>query len=178
MNIVLIGYRASGKTTIGKLLARELNLDFVDIDHRIMARYGNLSVAEIWEQFGEPSYRETECDVTEQACAGCNQVIALGGGTPMQARAFAALEAAQDATHFFLHAAAETLYARSQIDAANAANRPSLTSIGGGLDEVRHMLAQREPVYKKLADHTIDVDHQSLAAAAAEIARIAKSQRE
>lgn len=172
MNIVLIGYRASGKSTIGKLLAEQLSLRFVDIDLDIRACYDNKSVADIWNEFGEPAYRETECDVTEEACARDNQVIALGGGTPMQPRAFAALESVANTSFFFLQAPAEVLYERSNVDTDNTDNRPSLTAKGGGLTEVQQMLAEREPTYKMLADHTIDVAQQFLPDAAQEIARI------
>jgi shikimate kinase len=172
MNIVLIGYRASGKSTIGHFLADQLSLKFVDIDLDIMARYDHKSVVEIWTEFGEPAYRETECDVTEEACARDSQVIALGGGTPMQPRAFASLVSAKNATHFFLEAPAEVLYERSQTDTDNANNRPSFSSCRGGLEEVRHMLVRREPVYRQLANFTIDVAHQSLADAAQEIVQI------
>jgi len=172
MNIVLIGYRASGKSTIGRLLAERLQLQFVDIDHQIMARYDNKSVAEIWAEFGEPHYRETESDVTEEACAADGLVIALGGGTPMQERAFAAIQSATDTRRFFLQAPADILYERSQIDTANADNRPAFSSTRSGLDEVQHMLSLREPTYLQLADHTIDVASQSLADAADEILRL------
>ena len=95
MKIILIGYRASGKSTIGRVLSARLGYEFVDIDLEIMAKYDNKSVAEIWNEFGEPAYRETECDVTEEACQQDNVVIALGGGTAMEERAFNALQAAQ-----------------------------------------------------------------------------------
>ena len=172
MNIVLIGYRASGKSTIGRLLSERLGLEFVDIDHGIMARYDDKSVAEIWSEFGEPHYRETECDVTEEACGGDGLVIALGGGTPMQPRAFAAIDGAKETTCFFLQAPADVLYQRSQIDVANTANRPAFSGNRSGLEEVEHMLAKREPTYLQLADHTIDVNRLSFEDAANEIIRL------
>lgn len=158
MNIVLIGYRASGKSTVGRLVADRLNLKFVDIDHLIMARYDGKSVAQIWQEFGEPHYRETECDVTEESCEKDDLVIALGGGTPMQARAFQAIESAQQTVRFFLRAPAEELYRRSQIDTPNTANRPQFAAERSGLEEVQYMLSKREPTYLKLADHVIDVE--------------------
>ena len=169
MNVVLIGYRASGKSTIGRSVAEKLSLQFVDIDHEIMARYDNKSVAEIWDEFGEPHYRETECDVTELACQRDNLVIALGGGTPMEKRAFTAIAEAKDTHRFFLKAPATVLYERSQIDVANTANRPNFSNDRSGLEEVEHMLAKREPVYQDLADHIIDVEKFSFAEAAKQI---------
>jgi len=169
MNIVLIGYRASGKSTIGRMVAEKLSLEFLDIDHEIMARYDDKSVAEIWDEFGEPDYRETECDVTEVACQRDKLVIALGGGTPMQKRAFTAIAEAKDSHRFFLKASAKVLYERSQIDVANSANRPNFSDDRSGLEEVEHMLAKREPVYQQLADHTIDVEEFSFTEAAEQI---------
>lgn len=171
MNVVLIGYRASGKSTIGRILAEKLSLKFVDIDLEIMAQYDNKSVADIWKEFGEPSYRETECDVTERACQRDGQIIALGGGTPMQLRAFDAIAGAANTARFFLDAPAEVLYERSQVDAANRANRPSFGS-GGGLQEIENMLSLRKPTYQRLADHTIDVAKLSFTDAADEIHQI------
>lgn len=158
MNIVLIGYRASGKSTVGRLVAERLGMEFVDIDHLIMARYDHKSVAEIWEAFGEPHYRETECDVTEASCREDNLVIALGGGTPMEQRAFEAIQSADNTVRFFLKASAEELYRRSQIDTSNLANRPRFSADRSGLEEVAHMLAKREPTYVKLADHVINAE--------------------
>ncbi len=169
MNLVLIGYRGSGKSTIGRLLADRLNMRFVDIDHEIMARYDNRSVAEIWADEGEPHFRNTECDVTEHVMSRDNQVVALGGGTPMQARVYNALAAAPHTTRFYLKAPTPVLYQRIASDDANTDNRPSLTGLGGGRDEVQHMLDQREPTYEKLADHIIDVDQQSPSQAANQI---------
>ena len=175
MNIVLIGYRASGKSTIGKLLAAKLTMEFVDIDHDIIARYDQKSVAQIWEEFGEPAYRETECDVTELACNRDNLVIALGGGTPMQERAFNAISKAQNTTCVFLQAPADVLYQRSIIDTGNTDNRPSFSGDRSGLEEVEHMLALREPTYKRLAHHTIDVAKLSFTDAADAIAELLKA---
>lgn len=172
MNIVLIGYRASGKSTIGRLVAERLNLKFVDIDHGIIARYDGKSVAEIWSEFGEPAYRETECDVTEEACAADQQVIALGGGTPMQARAFKAIATAGQTKRFFLEASPKALYERSQIDVANLDNRPVFSADRSGLEEVEHMLQVREPTYRELADFIVNVESQSLDQAAEEILSI------
>lgn len=169
MNLVLIGYRGSGKTTIGKLLAERLSLRFVDIDRGIMARYEGRSVAEIWDEFGEPHYRATECDVTEDTMAQDGRVVALGGGTPMERRAYDAIADAADTVRIYLKAPAEALHPRIAGDDANTANRPSLTTMGGGLDEVRHMLEKREPTYEALADHVVDVADQSPAQAAEQI---------
>ncbi|MEM7316278.1 MAG: hypothetical protein AAF497_24355, partial [Planctomycetota bacterium] len=78
---------------------------------------------------------------------------------------------AANTVRFFLDAPAEVLFERSQVDAANRANRPSFGS-GGGLQEIEKMLAIRKPTYLRLADHTIDVAKLSFNDAADEIERI------
>ena len=162
MKVILIGYRASGKSSVGKRVAKSLSLEFLDIDEQIMARYDNRSVADIWSQFGEPHFRETECDVTEFACQQNEIVIALGGGTPMQYRAYKAIEDATDALRVYLKAPAGVLFARSQSDTSNLQNRPGFSNDRSGLDEVKHVLEIREPTYEKLADKVIDVEKTSL----------------
>ena len=60
MNIILIGYRGSGKTTVGRLLADQLNKTFVDVDDEICGRFGGRTIADIWERDGERAYRDVE----------------------------------------------------------------------------------------------------------------------
>jgi len=158
MNIILIGYRGSGKTSIGRKLADQLWKDFVDVDAKTLARFGDLTVAEVWEQQGEPAYREAEGEVTAELCSKDGQVIALGGGTPMIDAARAAIKAS-DAVRVYLYADAQTLHDRIESDAATAGQRPALTDQGGGLDEVRSVLEQRDPVYRDVADVVFDVTH-------------------
>ncbi|MEX2387116.1 MAG: shikimate kinase, partial [Phycisphaeraceae bacterium] len=91
MNVILIGYRGSGKTTIGKRLANQLWKDFHDVDREICKRFGIDSIADIWQTHGEPKYREVEVEVTRDLVAKPNAIIALGGGTLMQPGARAAV---------------------------------------------------------------------------------------
>ena len=85
MKIVLIGYMASGKSTIGKILAKELNLSFIDLDHYISDRE-QMSIPEIFNQKGEIYFRkiETKCllEVLEKEQ---EFILSLGGGTPCYA---------------------------------------------------------------------------------------------
>lgn len=159
MNIVLIGYRGSGKTTIGRKLASQLWKGFVDVDQEACRRFGIDSIAEIWRVHGELAWRETEVRVVQETMAKDEQVIALGGGTLMQPGARAAVEQAQGVRRIYLHCEAEELHRRIEADPASGATRPSLTSFGGGVEEVRTMLAEREPVYRAVADHVLNVTH-------------------
>ena len=78
--IVLVGVPGAGKTTVGKLLAKELGLEFFDSDQVIEASAGK-SVADIFTQDGEPSFRQIEHDVVIELLESSNAVIALGGGS-------------------------------------------------------------------------------------------------
>lgn len=157
MNIVLIGYRGSGKTTIGKMLATQLWKTFLDVDQESCRRFGIDSISEIWERFGEPAWREMEVGVVQEAMRADEQVLALGGGTLMQAGAREAIERAENTRRIYLSCQADELNRRIEADPVSAATRPSLTTHGGGVDEIRAMLEEREPVYRAVADAEFDV---------------------
>src|SRR5215831_15611769 len=84
MSIVLIGYRGSGKTTVGKRLADSLWQSFVDSDELIVKRAGK-TIKEIFEQEGEPRFRDLESEVIREVAKLEDHVIALGGGAPLRA---------------------------------------------------------------------------------------------
>jgi len=177
MNIILIGYRACGKTSIGKKLASQLALSFVDVDHETCARFKNDSIADIWAKFGEPAWRREEVAVTSELCARPSQVIALGGGTLMQEGARKAVDSAADTLRIYLKATPEELHKRISADKQSSATRPNLTNLGGGVDEVRVMLERRGPTYEAVADHVIDVTAISIDDATAQIVALAQSPR-
>ena len=77
--IVLIGLMGAGKTTIGRRLARALNLDFVDSDHEIELA-ADMSVAELFESYGEIEFRSLERRVISRLMDGKQKVLATGGG--------------------------------------------------------------------------------------------------
>jgi shikimate kinase len=162
MNIVLIGYRGSGKSAVGKRLANELWKKFIDTDAEVCKRFGGMSIAEIWDRHGEPAFRETECQVAVEVLAKDEQVIALGGGTVMQPAAREALAAAKGAVRIYLQCEPVVLADRLAGDAATRASRPNLTAHGGGVAEIEAVLAEREPVYRQIADHELEVTRMTL----------------
>lgn len=161
MNIILLGYRGSGKTTIGKALAEQLWKTFVDVDAHICKWFGGLTIAEIWKQHGEPAFRATEVQVTCELLQRHDQVIALGGGTVMQEQARKAVKDAVNTVRIYLYCEPEELLRRITGDAGTATARPSLTALGGGIEEIKSVLAQRDPVYRDVADKVFDVTHVS-----------------
>jgi len=165
MNIVLIGYRGSGKTSVGRAVAEALHRPFVDTDERVCERFGGVSIAEIWRTRGEAAFRAAECEVVAEVMSADDQVVGLGGGTLEQPAARAAVEAA-DARRFYLHCPAEVLADRIAGDGRTAATRPDLTKLGGSLEEVRAVLERREPTYRAVADHVLDAGARSVDALA------------
>ncbi|MEM0914403.1 MAG: shikimate kinase [Planctomycetota bacterium] len=169
MSVVLMGYRGSGKSSVGRALADRLGLRFVDLDDEVCARFGGATVAEIWADPGEQAFRAMECEVVGEWLTDPGVVLALGGGTPMQPAAAAAIRRSA-ALKVYLRAPAEELYARVRADAASVTHRPALTGAGGGLEEIQNVLAQREPTYLELADRVVDTPGRSVAVLVDEIA--------
>ena len=156
MNIILIGYRGSGKTTVGRQLAEQLWKTFIDVDDEICNRFGGRTIAEIWEHEGERAYRDVECEVAADLCGRDEHVIGLGGGTLGEAPARRSVEGA-DAVRIYLKCDPAALLARIATDTRSAATRPNLTKLGGGIEEIETMLARRQPVYEAVADVILDV---------------------
>ena len=78
-NVILVGFMGTGKTTVGKILAQQLRKTFVDMDKILEGRAGK-SISQIFEEDGEPSFRNMERALVQELAAGNNQVIAAGGG--------------------------------------------------------------------------------------------------
>jgi shikimate kinase len=153
-NILLTGYRCTGKTTTGRLLAARLGWDFADVDDLIESTAGK-SIADIFAAEGEAGFRDRESAALAELCRRSDCVIATGGGAVLRE---ANREALRDAgLVVWLTAAPETLWQRLQADPSTAARRPNLTA-SGGLDEVRNLLAAREPLYREAADFAVASD--------------------
>ncbi len=142
--IYLVGPMGAGKSTIGRLLANDLGLSFTDTDQEIEARCG-AEIAWIFDVEGEEGFRKRETDVLHDLSQQSAQIIATGGGTVMHVENRKIISA----TGFvvFLDAAVDTLVRRMEKDKS----RPLLQK--PNRDEViRDLYAEREPVYRELAD--------------------------
>ncbi|HJZ92574.1 MAG TPA: shikimate kinase [Gemmataceae bacterium] len=150
--IVLIGYRGSGKTTVGGILARQLGWDFLDADTILEGRYGK-TIKDVFAAEGEPGFRDKESAILADLCQRSDAVIATGGGVVLREANRELLR--QHGFVAWLSADARALWARIQDDPATAARRPALA--GGGLAEVEQLLAAREPLYRASADVEVPV---------------------
>ncbi|MBN2584313.1 MAG: shikimate kinase [Planctomycetes bacterium] len=154
MNIVLTGYRCTGKTTVGRILSEKLGWPLVDTDTLIQERAGK-SIDEIVAAGGWDAFRDAEAAVVKDVSAASHQVVSAGGGAILREENRAALKAGGKVV--LLRADAETIWARMRGDAKTAAQRPDLTD-KGGLEEIKGLLAERKPLYERTADFAISSD--------------------
>lgn len=152
MNVYLIGYRGSGKTTVGRLLGERLQLPVVDTDAIIEAA-AEQTIAEIFAAEQEAGFRDRETDAIKQVAGGAPVVASLGGGAILRPENRALIQ--QSGQAVWLDASAEVLWDRINNDAATAASRPALTSFAG-LAEVKAVLAERRPLYEEVANLVVD----------------------
>jgi shikimate kinase len=164
--IILMGLRASGKSTLGQLLATRLSLTFVDLDDVTAAQLGCVDVPEAWARHGHDAFRKAEAEALSDVLAHASshspshagQIIALGGGTPTAPGAEAILRnaiASRTIQLIYLRATPATL--RARLARTDTSSRPSLTG-GDVIDEVQRVFDARDPLYQSLATHTINVD--------------------
>lgn len=156
--LVLMGLRVSGKTTLGKRIARDLRRPFVDLDDRVAEAAGATHAAEVISTRGLGAFRELEAGCLVGALGEHGIILSLGGGTPTAPGAAEVLSAARDDAGvllIYLHARPETLAAR--LRAVGSATRPSLTG-DDPADEMTRIYAERHPLYEQLASTVIDAD--------------------
>jgi 3-dehydroquinate synthase len=147
-NIFLVGLMGAGKTTIGRLLARRLNMAFIDSDHEIEARTG-ASIPWIFEIEGEASFRRREADVIRELTAQSGIVLATGGGAVLNPASRALL--AERGVVVYLRASVNSILQRTAHDR----NRPLLQT-ADPRKKLEDLTAQREPLYREIADLVID----------------------
>jgi shikimate kinase len=165
MILTLIGYRATGKTTLARLVAGRIAWDWIDADTEIERRAGK-SISRIFAEDGEPAFRDLEAGVISEFCRRNRLVLAAGGGAPLRPENRRAMRAGGKVV--WLTARPETILARMAADATTAARRPSLTD-RPALEEIIQLLARREPIYSEAADLIVDTEGRQPAEVAEEI---------
>lgn len=150
-NIILTGYRAVGKTSVGKILARRLNMDFIDTDEEIVRREGR-EIKDIVAKEGWGYFRAREGEVLVELAAGEGMVIATGGGAVTH-ECWPQLLAS--GLVVWLTADEETICRRLSADNNTSAQRPSLTN-KTTLAEVSEVLAVRKPLYRQGSHIMVD----------------------
>ena len=155
MNIVLMGYRGTGKSTVGRLLAARLGRELVSTDAEIVKR-AQRTIPEIVAQEGWEYFRDLESAICRELASRDQLVIDTGGGAILHAQNVEALK--KNSTVFWLTASVETIVKR--IGGDN--QRPSLTGTKSFVDEIQDVLRERTPKYQAVADHSIATDDRSI----------------
>jgi shikimate kinase len=152
MNIVLIGYRGSGKSAVGSKLAARLKRRFVDTDDLIEERQ-ELPISDTVKSHGWNHFRKIEKAIIEEISKDNNLIIAPGGGAVLDADNVEALR--QNGFIIWLKADQQTLLKRIQKDQTSPTRRPTLTG-KGTLEEIEETISQREPFYERASEVQID----------------------
>ena len=157
MNIVLIGFRGTGKSTVGRLLAKRLERDFIDSDKYIESSTGK-TIKSIFEDGGEDGFRKIEAGIIAELSKVDNKVISAGGGAVLKEENVRNLK--DNGFLVLLEATPEIIHNRIAQDDKTTQQRPSLTD-KKPLDEIKHLIAKREHAYKNAADYTINTSYVS-----------------
>ena len=153
-NLILVGMMGSGKTTMGRTLAKHLGKAFVDSDDEIIKRTG-VTVPHIFDVEGEPGFRLRETAALRDLAGRDNMVLATGGGAVLEEQNRALLQ--QNGIVIYLKASVHDLWQRTRHDR----NRPLLQT-GGPHAKLMELFQQRDPLYQQVADIVVQTGKQSV----------------
>jgi shikimate kinase len=151
----LIGLPGSGKSTVGRQLARRIGLPFFDSDHVIEQRLG-CSIREFFERDGEDRFRDIEASVIDELTSGAACVVSTGGGSVLRQANREHLH--QRGAVVYLRSAPEEVFRRLRHDR----NRP-LLQVADPLQRLRDLYAERDPLYRQTAHFVIETGRPSVA---------------
>ena len=163
MNVFLVGPMGSGKSAVGRQLARRLNLQFYDSDHEIEARTG-VDIPYIFEREGEAGFRHREAEVIDDLTRQQRVLVATGGGAILDAGSRARLR--ERGRVVYLRTSVEQQLARTR----RSTDRPLLNTPDPRGTLLR-LLEQRSPLYAEVADITVDTDGRKVKAVVDQICR-------
>ncbi len=167
-NIVLIGFMGTGKSAVGRRLAKELNYHFVDIDQDIELLVG-MKIKDIFRLYGEKRFRSEEELMIQKLSSTINTVISAGGGVVLNNKNVISLR--NHAVLIELQADPDVILERVKKNN----NRPLVQ--GASLEDIEASYAMRRPLYA-VADFHIDTSHQSIDDTVEEIVLMLKSRKE
>ncbi|MEK6559228.1 MAG: shikimate kinase [Planctomycetota bacterium] len=152
MNIILIGFRGTGKTTIGRILAQRLDKEFIDADEFLEQKEGR-TIKDIFGEGGEKLFREIEARIITELYLLDNKVIASGGGVILGEENVRRLK--KNGILILLDADVDTIYKRISEDVVAQQRRPNLTN-WDRYQEIEYLLEYRKPFYDKAADFVLN----------------------
>jgi len=162
VNVAIFGFMGGGKSSVGRLVAEALGLEFVDLDETIVADAG-MDIPAIFEKRGEKGFRELEKEATRMVAARDGVVIACGGGTVLDADNLKALRG--NSRMILLTADPAAILRRVEADGDT---RP-LLSVEEKVEPIARLLGERMPRYLKAADLSVDTGGKTQAQVAREI---------
>ena len=157
-HLYLTGYRGTGKSAVGLVLARQLERPIIDLDQVIEANAGK-SIRQLFDAGGEILFRNLESEALLTVSQADPALISLGGGTILSAENRQVIK--QTGFCVWLTATAETIAERIYADTATAENRPALTSLDQ-LSEIRDLLERRNESYEDASGLKIDTEGKSI----------------
>jgi shikimate kinase len=158
LNLYLVGYRCTGKTSVGRLLAKALDWTFVDMDHELVAEAG-MPIEEMVDSLGWKSFREREGKLLQQLSQATKQVISTGGGVVTVPENIAVMRGSGKVV--WLHASPGTIAARMEADSSTAAQRPPLHG-NNSVVEIEEVLAERLQLYEEAMHLQVETDDLSV----------------
>lgn len=167
-NIVLIGFMGTGKSTIGRALARRLDWRFVDTD-LVIEKVAGIDIPTLFLEEGESAFRDREATAILGISAGERQVIATGGGAVLREENVAALRG---------NGVVVLLTARPEVILERVGRRPEQRPLLAGetspLARILNLLGERGPTYQKAAHVIVDTSERSPRAVVEEVVRLAE----
>ena len=154
MNIVLIGMRSSGKTTVGKILARKMGKEFLEMDELITHKAG-LTIPEIVAKHGWGKFRDIEEELTGEVAGQDNTINASGGGVVSREKNIIKLK--KSGVLVWLQASVDTLVSRTGEDT----DRPPLVEGRTRREDMEFTLKERKPLYQQAADLTVNTENKT-----------------
>jgi shikimate kinase len=151
MNLVLIGYRGTGKSAVGAIVATRLGMQCISMDEKIVEKVG-MSIPEFVEKRGWPAFRDAESEIARELSSTDDVVIDSGGGVIERPENIDVLRA--NGIIVWLKASVDVIVARIE----GGTERPSLTGAKSFTDEVEEVLERRTPKYAAAARYEIDTD--------------------
>ena len=164
-NIFLVGPMGAGKTTIGRLLAKELGMEFVDSDHEIEARTG-ADIPWIFDVEGEAGFRVREQKVIEELTQRRGIVLSTGGGAVLN-----------EDNRRHLQGRGRVVYLATTVNqqlerTRKDQKRPLLKNLDNPQQKLTELMAQRDPLYREIADHIVATGRRGPKTVCAEIVRM------
>ena len=154
LNLFLIGYRCTGKTTVGRSLAQELCRSFVDTDSLLVTQQ-RMSITEIVDAHGWEGFRGMEHVILKEVSTSDEQVVATGGGIVLNDENVMLMK--KSGKIIWLRARLETVKARLLQDKRTQDFRPALT-LNDNISEIEETMHSRGPLYQKAMDLFVDTD--------------------